>query len=124
MNPGDQVAKGSRVIWQADLTLECEGRVTARLRADSRECTLEITDRQALQALAQSFKSRSSGAGSKTDLSPLAALLPEAVDLRLSGVLIGRYEPAAPSNVWARTVGLPGGRLTIHKLALARAWLL
>lgn len=57
-------------------------------------------------------------------LAPLASLMPDAVNLTLSDVPIGRYEPSAPLNWWSRKLGLPFGCLTIDKVAFARASLL
>jgi hypothetical protein len=113
------------VAWQADLTLEHEGRVVFRLRAEHGSCALEFPNRhafQSLQALSRSL-ARSSSSQVAAGFDAIVPLLPESVDLHLGGILIGRYEPGAPLNGWASTVGLPGGRLTVHKLALARAWL-
>ena len=53
-----------------------------------------------------------------------ACLMPKQIDLSLSGVHIGRYEPSGPLNGWSRGLGLPFGCLTIDKLAFARASLL
>lgn len=114
-----------RVAWQADLTLEHEGRVVFRLRAAEGSCALEFPNRhafQSLQTLSRSPSGRSSGSAA-SGFDSVARLLPESVELHLAGILIGHYEPGAPLNGWASTVGLPGGRLTVHKLALARAWL-
>lgn len=126
MNNGASSGKAARrVAWQADLTLEHEGRVVFRLRAEKGSCALEFPDRhafQSLQALSRSLPGRSSGPAA-SGFDSFARLLPESVDLHLAGVLIGHYEPGAPLNGWASTVGLPVGRLTVHKLALARAWL-
>lgn len=126
MKRGASSAPGPRrVAWQADLTLEHEGRVVFRLRAEGGSCALEFPDRRALQSLqvlSQSLSGRSPGPAAR-GFDSFARLLPESVDLHLAGILIGHYEPAAPLNGWASTVGLPGGRLTVHKLALARAWL-
>lgn len=118
-----------RVAWQSDLTLEHEGRVVFRLRAEEGSCALEFPNRhafQSLQTLSRSRPGRSPGpaaSGFASGFDSWARLLPESVDLHLAGILIGHYEPGAPLNGWASTLGLPGGRLTVHKLALARAWL-
>jgi hypothetical protein len=57
-------------------------------------------------------------------LARLACLMPEQINLSLSDVPIGRYEPSGPLNWWSRRLGLPFGCLTIDKLAFARASLL
>ncbi len=61
---------------------------------------------------------------SEDSLARLASLMPEEIDLSLSDIRIGCYEPSEPLNWWSRTLGLPFGCLTIDKVAFARASLL
>ena len=125
MNPGSGQASASLGIqWIADLTFEHEGRVAARLRSDARECVLDLIGRQGLRAFRRGLLKALPAGPAAGGLAHLACLMPKQVSLRLSGVPIGRYEPAAPLNGWSRELGLPFGSLTIDTLVFARAYML
>lgn len=125
MNPSSgspDVAPG--LEWLADLTFEHEGQVAARLRSGASGCVFEIVDRRGLWALGRLPLKEFVTRAPEGALARFAGLLPEQFDLSLSGVPIGRYEPAAPLNWLSRRLGLPFGRLTIDQVAFAQACLL
>jgi hypothetical protein len=84
----------------------------------------EIADRGGLLALSQLPTKDLLANVPQDSLARLACLMPEAINLSLSGVPIGHYEPSGPLNWWSRKLGLPFGCLTIDTLAFARASLL
>jgi hypothetical protein len=110
--------------WTADLTFEHDGQVAARLRSDAAGCVFEIAGRGALLALGRLPLMELLASAPEGSWTRLASLMPEQVNLSLSDIRIGCYEPAGPLNWWSRRFGLPFGRLTIDKLAFARASLL
>ncbi len=125
MNPSTgSPRKAPDVEWIADLTIEHAGQVAARLLSDDDSCVFEIFGRRGLAALGElPFKTLLAG-GSTASLSRWAGQMPAAIDLKLSGVPIGRYEPSGPLSWWSRRLGLPFGCLTIEKVAFARAYLI
>ena len=110
--------------WTADLTFEHEGQIAARLRSDARGCVFEIAGRDGLLALGQLPLNHLLANAPEDSFARLASLMPEEINLSLSNIPIGRYEPCGPLNWWSRRMGLPFGCLTIDKLAFARASLL
>lgn len=119
-SPSTPSADETTVEWVADLTLEYGGRTAAALVSRDGHCVLEIESLAAFKTLGPAFAGWKAPA--KSDwLNRLAGILPTAVEIRLRGVSIGTYHPRAAMNWEARTVGLPFGSLTIHKLALIRA---
>ena len=125
MNPSAEGPRRSPGLeWTADLTFEHDGKIAARLSSDARGCVFEIAGRGALLALGQLPLKDLLANASGGSFARLACLMPEAIDLSLSDVPIGRYEPSGPLNWWSRRLGLPFVCLTIDKLAFARASLL
>jgi hypothetical protein len=110
--------------WTADLTFERDGRIAARLRSNEGGCVLEIVGRRGLLALRQLSLNQWRTNAPEVPIARLASLMPEKVDLSLRDILIGCYEPSGVLNWWSRRLGLPFGRVTIDKLAFARAFLL
>jgi hypothetical protein len=110
--------------WFADLELEHEGRLTAHLRSDANGCEFAVADRRAFRAVRQLGLRNYFTNASLAGITRWGALLPAQISLRLSGVLIGHYAPAAPLNWWSRRMGLPFGCLTINLMAFARAFLI
>lgn len=84
----------------------------------------EIAGRGGLLALGQLPLRELLANASEGAFASLACLMPEEIELSLSDVPIGGFEPSGPLNGWSRTLGLPFGCLTIDKWAFARASLL
>ncbi len=110
-----------RLDWIANLKLECDGRQAVGVSTDKDRITVDIAGRLGLLALARLPVKQYIEGASPAALERLSSLLPRRFDLRLSGVPIGHYEPAAPRNWLAGSIGLPFGCLTIDKIALVRA---
>ena len=112
----------------ADLTLEHGGHSVAALRSDTSGCVFEIAGRRGLAALS-GFNLKGLGAPTSgipkrpATIPDVVGLLPRDIEIRLSGVTVGRFEPGLPPSDWSRRAGLTFGRLTVHKLALAKALL-
>ncbi len=125
MNPSTAGPRRSPGLeWTADLTFEHEGQIAARLRSDSRGCVFEIAGRGGLLALGQLPLKDLLANAPKGSLARLASLMAEEVNVSLSEIPIGCYEPSGPLNWWSRRLGLPFGCLTIDKSAFAWASLL
>lgn len=122
MNPSTEGPRRSPGLeWTADLTFEHDGRIAARLRSDAQGCVFEIAGLGALLALGQLPLKELLAKVPEGSLARLASLMPEEINLSLSDIRIGCYEPSGPLNWWSRRLGLPFGCLTIDKLAFARA---
>lgn len=119
-SPLDPTAAAAGVEWEADLTLEYEGRLAARLVSRAGRCVLEIASLAAFKSLA-SIWSQGKSALSGDWVQRLPSLLPPVLELVLHGVPIGRFEAGAPLNWAAKGLGLPFGNLALDKLALLRA---
>ena len=81
----------------------------------------EISGRGGLLALGQLPLKELLTNAPEGSLARLASLMPQEINLSLSDIRIGCYEPSGPLNWWSRRLGLPFGCLTIDKLAFARA---
>lgn len=110
-----------RLEWIADLELECDGRRALGVSTTGDRVTLDIAGRAGLLALGRFPLKQIAMKAPPESLERLVDLLPERLELQMSGIAIGHYEPSAPHNWLAGSVGLPFGCLTIHKLALLRA---
>ncbi len=119
-SPSTPQATGANVEWDADLTLEYEGKPAAALVSRDGTCTLEIASLSAFKSLSPALAGWKNSSGGDW-LNRIAGILPTMVKIRLHGVPIGSYQPRATRNWEAKTLGLPFGSLSIDKLALLRA---
>ena len=125
MNPTSGSPDGPPALeWFADLTFEHEGQLAARLRSDAGGCVFEIVNRRGLWALGRLPVKELMARAEAGAFTQFAGLLPRLIDLRLSGVAIGKFEPTAPLNWLAQSLGLRFGCLTIDQVAFAQACLL